>query len=460
MRLVWLVAISCALGCGAKTAAPTGPDPRAAAIAAAASSWLGRSPAPGVQVAVIDDGKVVVEQGFGLADREAPRQVSAGTRFRLGPITEAFTAAAIFRLVDAGKVRLDDPITKYLTDYPNGRVTVRHLLAHQSGIADYAALPEVRERAAEAIPSRDLIALFANAPLAFEPGARVAASASDYYLLGVVVELVTGKPYSEAVHDLVAAPESLVASYCPDAPADEDAQPYTFRDAVVRAEPIAMANPYASGAMCGTAGDVGRFLRALARGLIAGRTFDQMIAAPGLGVELDLFGEHRRIGQGGAIAGAASRAWYFPDDDLAVVVIANSDTAPVDALADTVARIALELPPVAAIESQPLPPDAEGLAGLYQFEHFARRLAVDDGTLTIAEVHDDGTSGWPLRLAHTGNGRFVDAGGGATQVELTDAGIVIVRGNQRFPGAKIQATRVEPPPSTPLQDAGPTDATP
>jgi CubicO group peptidase (beta-lactamase class C family) len=453
MRLVWLVAVSCALACGAKTVAPTAPDPRAAAIAAAASSWLGRSPAPGVQVAVIDDGKVVLEQGFGLADRESPRPVVASTRFRLGPITQAFTAAAIFRLVDAGRVRLDDPITTYLTDYPNGGITVRHLLAHQSGIADYAALPEVRERAAEAIPPRDLIALFANAPLAFEPGARVAASASDYYLLGVVVELVTGKPYSDAIHDLVAAPESLVTSYCVDVPTDDDAQPYTFRDALVRAEPIAMANPYASGALCGTAGDVGRFLRALARGLISGRTFDLMIAAPGLGVEIDALGEHRRVGHGGAIAGAASRAWYFPDEDLAVVVLANSDAAPVDELADTLARIALDLPPV-TVEEQPLPAGLARLAGLYQFERFALRVEVVDGRLTIAEVHDDGTSGWPRSLAHTGGGRFVDAGG--AQVELTDAGLVIARGSERVTGVKIQAARVEPPPATP-QDAGPTE---
>jgi D-alanyl-D-alanine carboxypeptidase len=458
MRLVWLVAISCALACGAKTATPTGPDRRAAAIAAAASSWLGRSPAPGVQVAVIDDGKVVVEQGFGLTDRESPRQVKASTRFRLGPLTEAFTATAILRLVDAGRVRLDDPITKYLTDYPNGGITVRHLLAHQSGIADYAALPEVRERAAEAIPPRDMIALFASAPLAFEPGARVARSASDYYLLGLVVELVTGKPYSEAVHALVAAPESLVTSYCADAPGDDDAQPYTFRDAIVRAEPIAMANPYASGALCGTAGDVGRFLRALARGLIAGRTFDQMIAAPGLGVELGALGEHRHVGHGGAIAGAASRAWYFPDDDLAVVVLANSDAAPVDELADTVARIALGMPPV-TVDEQPLPPGIEALAGLYQFERFARRVEVVDGALTIAEVHDDGTTGWPRRLAHAGDGRFVDATGAT--IELTDAGLVIVRGSERLTGTKIQAARVEPPTPPPtLQDAGPTDATP
>src|SRR5438552_1009928 len=137
----------------------------------------------GMSLAIVQAPYIPRVAGYGIADRERKLLASSNTLFDLGQIAEAYTAVAVMQLVERGKVALDDPAARHLAGLPPAwqSVTVRALLAHASGIADYSRAPSFD-------PSRsyrpeELTALAAAEPVAFRPGQSVANSATDYLLL-------------------------------------------------------------------------------------------------------------------------------------------------------------------------------------------------------------------------------------------------------------------------------------
>jgi Beta-lactamase len=126
-------------------------------------------------VLVAKDGRPVFEQAYGMADREDHVPNTLKTRFRIGSMNKMFTAVATLQLVAAGKLGLDDPLGKYLTDYPNkeaaSKVTIRHLLTHMGGTGDFFG-PEFDQHRLELRTHEDYVKLFGSRPLKFEPGSK------------------------------------------------------------------------------------------------------------------------------------------------------------------------------------------------------------------------------------------------------------------------------------------------
>ncbi|MGH8910141.1 MAG: serine hydrolase domain-containing protein [Egibacteraceae bacterium] len=146
---------------------------------------------------------------------------------------------------------------------PRGhRVTVRHLLTHTSGIKNYTDLPAFLELAAVDTPPEDIVRLFADEPFGFVPGERWEYSNSNYFLLGLIIEQVTGESYASHVAERIVRPLGLRhTSYCPNEPAGEDqAQGYTLSGGkLVDDQPINMQHPYPAGALCSTVEDLVRW---------------------------------------------------------------------------------------------------------------------------------------------------------------------------------------------------------
>lgn len=155
---------------------------------------------------VARDGKTHLSRGCGFADRENRRRWTSRTVSDIGSITKQFTAAAILRLEEQGKLRVDDSITKYFADVPDDKqaILLHHLLTHTSGISDVDGMGDW-----DAVDRDGLIGLTMLAPLAFDFGTRWEYSNAGYSLLGAVIEKVTGKSYEEALHELVLAPAGL-----------------------------------------------------------------------------------------------------------------------------------------------------------------------------------------------------------------------------------------------------------
>ena len=148
-------------------------------------------------VLVSRDGEIVFSKGYGLANREHNIPNAPQTKFRLGSITKQFTAMAIMILADQGKIKLDDPIGKYLEFAPKtwDGITIHHLLTHTSGVHSYTADPEYVKKMAMPETVKSMIARFKDTPLDFKPGEKFSYSNSGYFLLGAIIEKAAGTSY-------------------------------------------------------------------------------------------------------------------------------------------------------------------------------------------------------------------------------------------------------------------------
>ena len=164
---------------------------------------------------IAHDGKTVFEQAYGLADRAKKTPNQLGSQFRIGSMNKMFTAVSIMQLVQAGKIKLTDPLAKFLPDYANkdlaSKVTIHHLLTHTGGTGDFFG-PEFDAHRLELKALDDYVKLYEKRPLQFEPGSKWEYSNFGFLLLGVVVEKVSGQNYYDYVREHVFKPAGMTST--------------------------------------------------------------------------------------------------------------------------------------------------------------------------------------------------------------------------------------------------------
>lgn len=163
---------------------------------------------PGASIVVAKDGKIIFSKGYGMANLEQHTSISNTSVFRMGSMTKQFTAIAILMLVQKGQLSLDDRLSKFYPEqFKNDHgITIRHLLSHTSGIKDYITISEVRDYATRKIKPQNVINIIAKSPLDFEPGTDYTYSNSGYFILGGILEQVTGVSYQEFITKNILAP--------------------------------------------------------------------------------------------------------------------------------------------------------------------------------------------------------------------------------------------------------------
>jgi len=159
---------------------------------------------------VAENGKIIFKKGFGQANMEWNIPNQPDTKFRLGSITKQFTAFLIVKLAEEGKIKLDVPITTYLPDYlkENGdKITIHHLITHTSGIPNYTSVPNfLKEKSRNPSSPEEFVKTFNKLPLDFKPGEKFSYSNSGYFLLGYIIEKVTGKTYEQYLQETILTP--------------------------------------------------------------------------------------------------------------------------------------------------------------------------------------------------------------------------------------------------------------
>lgn len=352
-------------------------------------------------VVVLKDGAVAFSRAYGLADRAAATAIGPDTRFKIGSLTQTFTAAAVLQLRDRGLVDLDAPVRKYLPDYPGdagARATVRQLLSHTSGIPSYtdAKIFTVGIKGPVAPPI--VLSLFAELPLEFAPGTDFDLSNSGYYLLGLIIERVSGQPYSDYLRDHVLAPAGMTNSAIG---ADVDTVGYAFSETEVLI-PAEQRHPSAygaAGALVSTAADLAAWDRALRTpGLVLSQaSLDDMTHEVrddyGLGWFL-----RRERGQTlafypGGVEGYNATIARFLGDRVTVFALANTEAVDTRAVVYDVARLAYGEavdPPAEHLEVAFSPAQTERFVGTYvlseQTRAQLRPLVGDDQLDALAEV--------------------------------------------------------------------------
>jgi D-alanyl-D-alanine carboxypeptidase len=430
--------------------------------------------APGAAVLVARGDEVLYRGARGLADVQTGARLTPDSVFRIGSVSKQFAAAGLLKLVEAGKLSLNDPLSKFVPDFPNGKhITVLELLNHTSGVKDYTHIAAWRNGPLDKdMSTAQLIATFKDAKPDFAPGADWAYDNSGYALIGAVIEAVSGQSWHAYLRSALFEPLGLThTGYGADPKfIAQQVHGYSLEEGkVVPAKVISMTIPNAAGGLVSTVDDLLKWNRALHEGhVLKSATYTKMItpvgkaieANYGFGIELQTVQGQSMLEHSGGIFGFESMLEYVPGPDITVVVLQNNDSNDDDKGPDMIARKL-----AAAALGEPYPeatPIAVNAATLKQLEgvyridkNSARVLRVVDGKLTSQRTGSQRSVLMPIAadefLYSNGLDRF--------KVERNSAGAVT---GMRFfangePPGVLVARAKEPLPSerqeVPLTDA-------
>jgi len=332
--------------------------PDLAAIRAIIDAPIKAGKVAGASVVVARKGETILSQSFGQADLELDVPMPADASFEIGSVTKQFTASSILLLAERGKLAIDDDMTKYLPDFPTHgqHITIRHLLTHTSGIKGYTELPEFGDLMPLRKSPETLVKLFADKPLDFAPGENLVYNNSGFFLLGLIIEKVSGQKYADFVKanlfDKVGMPGSY---YCSESAVHHHhAHGYdTIANTLILKGAISHAWPFSAGSLCSTAADLtawnfalhgGKVLSAESyRAMTTGATLnDGSKTRYGFGIGLGDIRGRRAISHGGGINGFLSEVEYYPDSGLSIVILLNTaGSVPPGPLAGDIADVVL-----------------------------------------------------------------------------------------------------------------------
>lgn len=357
-----------------------------AAVDRIAREWVAAGHTPGLAIAVMQGGKIIFIKGYGLAELENQVPVRSDTVFRVGSISKQFTAAAILKLAEQGRLSLDDKLSKYYPDFPRGNaVTIRQMLNHTSGIHNYievanarALLPLMMDYTTD-----EWIGHIADQqPLYdFAPGTAYHYSNAGYFLAQGIIEKVSGQSLGTFLQDNFFNPLGLTSTAI-----DGDGSVVPLRASgyeVVKkgagayrtANYVSLTVAGGAGALRSTAGDLLKWENALLSGRVIGAPFLKEMLTPGrlndgslassapfpapkgnspvgdpqdygMGLNVGTIGGHRKVSHGGNIYGFNATLNSFADDGISWVAVTNAGTG-VSGLSGKIEAALLGIPPSA-----------------------------------------------------------------------------------------------------------------
>ena len=327
-------------------------DPVAARVDSLVAAEMRWQRIPGLSLAVVRDGRVVLARGYGMANLEHQVPVKPETIFQSGSVGKQFTATLVMMLVEEGKIGLDDPITRYFPDGPEAwkAITVRHLLTHTGGTTDYPDDFDFRRDYTE----DELLKRAAGIPLAFTPGDRWSYSNLGYLMLGVLIHKVSGKFYGDLLDERIFTPLGMEtarviteADIVPNRAAGYQLDKGEIKNQDWVAPTI---NTTADGSLYLTALDMAKWDAALYSERLLKRTSLEQMWTPvrlnsgktepyGFGWRFDEMKGQRIIEHGGAWQGFTSFIARYPAQRLTVIVFTNLSGADPGRVAHRVAGL-------------------------------------------------------------------------------------------------------------------------
>jgi D-alanyl-D-alanine carboxypeptidase len=353
----------------------------------------------GASVLMARGGRIIFHKGYGFADLALDAPAKDETVYHIvGPMMP-FTGIAIMQQVERGKISLDDDIAKFIPEFPQQghHVTVRHLLSHTSGIVDYHYLGDPIEATSRQPKALDeVMALYSGKHWVNEPGQKWDWSISGFQLLVTILERVTGQSFEDYVQQSILNPAGVKSTtYCDDFTLTRGLS-LGYRK-LGSGYVMAHENDMAYNTdlrYCGTVGDLYRMWRTVKdKNLVRAETWKMMSAVDGpgehmsaadpkmhygLALTLNHEDDHRSVGQHGSLMGYSGCLYDFPDDQLTVVVLTNTEGQNAYAIGRALARAALGLPEL------PKPPDAKPATPLADKPVSAAEIKQLTGTFLLA----------------------------------------------------------------------------
>lgn len=412
-------------------------------------------------VLVAKGDRVLLNRAYGEANVEWAIPNRPDTRFRLGSVTKQFTSASVLLLRDQGKLKLTDAIGQYLPELPSiwRPVTIQQLLSHTSGIHSFTEVPEYAKLEHFPNTPAEILAVVRTRPLDFEPGSRFDYSNSNYVLLGMLIEKLSGDSYAQFVQKHIFGPLGMADSGYDSNAAIIPRRANGYREnghglgrsgqGLSNAGYIDMSVPYAAGALYSTSGDLLRWQRALYEGGLLSPSALQAMTTPvrngytlGLVARNDPDGEE--FGHGGSIEGFSTLVGYRPHERISVILLSNiegSDLAPIERALFQVARGKTVLLPSERKAVAIAPERLRQVAGTYATRDGVRfRIRLEDGQLSARL----GSQPWTPIFAEADDryfARVVDA-----QVDVVRSekgaveGLILVQNDQHIRMRRIADT--------------------
>ncbi|GAA4974169.1 serine hydrolase [Algibacter aquimarinus] len=304
---------------------------------------------------VANNGKVIYKKGFGMANMEWDIPNTSDTKHRLGSVTKQFTGMLILQLVAGGKLDLQKPITTYLPDYPkeNGdKITTHHLLTHTSGIPNYTSFPGfMQNETRNPYTPEEFIKKFQDKDLEFTPGEKFAYSNSGYFLLGVLIEKLSGKTYEDMLHEKIFKPlhmDDTGYDHFGDILKKRATGYERITTGYENSRYLDMSIPYAAGSMYSTVEDLYKWDQALYTNKLLPQKYMDMYFKPyipawgnshyayGWGVGYSKIGKSKdsiyTISHGGGINGFNTNISRAPSNKSLVVLFSNTGGAPLNSI--------------------------------------------------------------------------------------------------------------------------------
>lgn len=315
----------------------------------------------GAVALVVKNGKVLYRKAFGMANMELGVKMKPENVFRIGSITKQFTASAILKLRDEGKLSLDDDITKYIADYPTHghQITIKHLLTHTSGIKSYTGMDtwdaEVRKKDFTPL---ELIDFFKDQPMDFDPGEEWRYNNSAYFILGHIIEVMSGATYETYIDSTFFKPLKMSNSYygSPSRIIKDRAYGYDKRDGeLINADFLSMTQPYAAGSLLSTVDDLYKWYSSVMEDKViskASRIEAQSTyqlnngekTGYGYGWGVGNIQGSPMISHGGGINGYLTSSIFLPEEKLFVAVFSNCNCNSPGDIATKMAAMAIGKP--------------------------------------------------------------------------------------------------------------------
>jgi CubicO group peptidase (beta-lactamase class C family) len=359
----------------------------------------------GAAVAVVQGGELIHHRGYGLANVELGVAVDADTVFPICSISKPITATLVMTLVEDGLLELDAPVRRYVTAFDHLAITLRHLLTHTSGLANYNAGERfLRHEGRLALPAAERLAFLLAQPVEFAPGERYAYCNTGYVLLGFIVEAVTGRRFHEVLRERVFEPCGMEQSLLLDdhTIVPKRAAGYEFgKRGLQNAWHQAVSWRGGAGGVASTVGDLVRWMEALDAGRLVGTKSRTEMLRPvalndgstfdyGLGWGTGAYHGHAGYLHTGGGFGYSCELVRFPAADTTVVLLTNLYRFPFHRVGMAIARQALGLPePVS--RPQPLVAAPRAYAGTYRSLEGVefQLLAAEDGVASLIHCGDN-----------------------------------------------------------------------
>jgi CubicO group peptidase (beta-lactamase class C family) len=349
-------------------------------------------------VLVARDSKVLFSKGYGMANLEWDIPNAPSTKFRLGSVTKQFTAASILLLEERGKLKVEDPVKKYMPDAPAAwdKITIFHLLTHTSGIPSFTGFADYQQTEPFETTPEKLVARFRDKPLEFQPGEKWNYSNSGYVLLGYLIEKISGQKYVTFIQENIFTPLGMK-----DSGYDSNSKIIPHRaagyapskDGPVNAGFIHMSIPFSAGSLYSTTEDLLRWERGLFGGKVLSAASLQKMTTPfkqdyAFGLSVHTAGGHKVIDHGGGIEGFNTHLAYYPDDQLTVVVLGNLN-GPASDIAGKLGAAAIGLPVQLTSERKEITLPAAKLAsyaGTYELAPKINLMITLDGNQLMTQL--------------------------------------------------------------------------